>query len=280
MRLPHRIGLVSGSLIVSGALVAGPAYAIGPGTTAPTELSTAVTTSAPWPGHPGRRIVRHVVRRGETATGLATRYHAWTRELLALNHLHRRSTIYVGEHLRIPVVLAAVRRARHHAPTVRHVSHVSHVSAHDRRLRAHGWRHYKMTRTQVRALVTRSARAHHVPTNLALAVAWQESGWRQPLVSSAGALGVMQVMPDTGRWMEDYVGRRLHLRDTFDNVAAGVTLLRVLRDNTRHNRYAVGAYYQGLGAVRAHGLFRETRRYVDSVVAIKHNLHRTGRPTG
>jgi hypothetical protein len=39
----------------------------------------------------------------------------------------------------------------------------------------------------------------------------------------------------------------------------------------------VGAYYQGLGAVRRHGLYDDTRAYVDNVLAIKHRLE-AGRP--
>src|SRR3954454_405980 len=71
--------------------------------------------TTPWPGHPDRRLVTHVVRAGDTATGLATRFHAWTRELVALNHLDRAGTLHVGERVRIPVVLSALPH-RPHAP--------------------------------------------------------------------------------------------------------------------------------------------------------------------
>ncbi len=84
-----------------------------------------------WPGHPGRRIVRHTVRPGDTATGLAVRYHAWTRELRALNHLGRHGRLYVGERIRIPVVVAALRahhRHRHH--TAKHHTTRHHTTKH------------------------------------------------------------------------------------------------------------------------------------------------------
>ena len=68
---------------------------------------------------PGRRIVDHTVRPGETATELAVRFHAWTAELIRHNHLGRSAGIRVGQHLEIPVVLAALhQRGRHH-----HVHH-------------------------------------------------------------------------------------------------------------------------------------------------------------
>ena len=57
----------------------------------------------------GRRIVDHTVRAGETATGLAVRYHAWTAELISHNHLGSSATLHVGQHLEIPVVVAALR---------------------------------------------------------------------------------------------------------------------------------------------------------------------------
>lgn len=244
----------------------------------------------PWPGHPGRSIVVHRVRPGETATGLAVRFHAWTDELLAINHLGRHSVLYVGERIRIPVVLAAVRKAHHHRAhhrqarhhkarhhKARHRTHHSaqhsaHHRSHHRSLRDRGWRHYRMTRDEVAHRIAAEARRHGVSPTLAQAIGWQESGWYQPVVSSAGAIGVMQLLPSTGRWMEGYVGRRLHLRDTWDNIKAGVVLIDVLQHNTRSTRRAIGAYYQGLGGVQRHGLYPATRRYVKDVRAIQGRL--------
>jgi LysM repeat protein len=261
-------------------------------------LLPAAAQAAPWPGHPDRSIVRHAVRPGETATGLAVRYHAWTDELLRLNRLGSTGTIYRGQVLRIPVVLSAVRRAggqtvtrpertgqRSAAPHRRtHKHHGRHHRRHPRPLLVHsstprpGWRHDQLTRTQVRHLVARMARRYDVPPALALGIAWQESGWQQRRVSRAGALGVMQVMPDTGRWMRWYAGRTLRLRDTHDNIQAGVLTLRVLRAWTKYDRNAIAAYYQGLGAVRRHGYYKGTKRYVAAVRAHQRRLVRTGSP--
>jgi hypothetical protein len=95
--------------------------------------------------------------------------------------------------------------------------------------------------------------------------------------SDAGAIGAMQVLPASGEWMELYVGRDLHLRRLHDNATAGATLLHVLGGETRSTRHAVAAYYQGLGAVREHGLYAETRAYVANVAAIRERLE-AGRP--
>jgi LysM repeat protein len=254
--------------------------------------------ATPWPGHADRTLVRHVVRPGETATGLAVRYHAWTAELLRLNHLGSDGALYRGQVVRIPVVISASRQAHGHtAPRPVHQAHhprehhtrhhrTHHHATHHRRPllmhsvtpRARGWLHANLSREQVRHLVSRMAHHFKVPRTLALAIAWQESGWQQRRVSSAGALGVMQVLPDTGRWMRWYAGRPLRLRDTHDNIEAGVMTLRVLRSWTRHDNTAIAAYYQGLGAVRKHGYFRDTRRYVRSVRHIQRTIIRTGSP--
>ncbi len=257
-----------------------------PGTTQAAPLQ-ARTQGTPWPGHPDRAIVKHKVRAGDTATGLAVRYHAWTAELLRLNNLGPRSMLRRGQVLRIPVVLSAVRRAggtppkttkpaqqsrRHKSRKHRPIQMLIHPTTPPTRK----WRHDSMTTTQVRRLVVAMARHYDVPPRLALAIAWQESGWQQRRVSSAGALGVMQVMPDTGRWMRWYAGRPLRLRDTHDNIRAGILTLRVLRSWTRYDDNAFAAYYQGLGAVHRHGHFKDTKRYVASVRAHQRSLKRTG----
>jgi murein DD-endopeptidase MepM/ murein hydrolase activator NlpD len=223
----------------------------------------------PWPGHPDRLLVDHVVRPGDTATGLATRYHAWTRELVTLNHLDRAGTLRVGETVRIPVVVSALPRHRSPAAPAAPAPAATPPMVDPS---TQGWRHWRMTRDEVRAAIGREAHRHGVPVRLAQAVAWQESGWHQPVTSAAGALGVMQVLPATGLWMSLYAGRPLDLRETHDNITAGVTLLRVLLDETRSTRRAVAAYYQGLGAVRRHGILPGSRPYVASVLAIRDRL--------
>ena len=113
--------------------------------------------------------------------------------------------------------------------------------------------------------------------HLALAISWQESGWQQRRRSSAGAIGAMQIMPDTGIWMSMYVGRRLNIYGLRDNVTAGVKLIDVLRGQTSRKR-TIAAYYQGLGAVREHGLYSETKVYFRNVAALYRRLHRGWNP--
>jgi Transglycosylase SLT domain/LysM domain len=253
-------------------------------------VPAAAASADPWPGHPDRTIVRHRVQPGETATSLAVRYHAWTAELLRLNHLGARGAIYRGQVLRIPVVVSAWRKA--HGQSAKPAPHRQHHKKHPHKKRhqalpllrhtttptQRGWLHADLSRAQVRSLVIRMAQHYGVSKSLALAVAWQESGWQQKRVSHAGAIGVMQVMPDTGRWMRWYAGRKLRLHDTHDNIQAGVMTLRILQSWTDYDNNAIAAYYQGLGNVRKHGWFRDTKHYVRSVRGIQHRIIHTGDP--
>jgi hypothetical protein len=130
----------------------------------------------------------------------------------------------------------------------------------------------------VRDRIEQVSRRRGVDPELALAVSWQEAGWQMHHVSDAGAIGAMQVLPSTADWMEWYVGRPLRPRRLHDNTVTGVTLLRVLADHTRSERHRIGAYYQGLGAVEDHGLYAETRDYVDDVLAVKRRLEQDRPP--
>ena len=236
-----------------------------------------------WRGHADRTLVRHEVQPGETATALAVRYHAWTAELIALNHLGSGGALRRGQVIWIPVVVSAARRAGQHVQGRHRHAHGKHRHGQlplllHRTTPPRGWRDAGLDRLQVHDLVVRMARHFGVPPRLALAIAWQESGWQQRRVSGDGALGVMQVLPGTGSWMRWYAGRRLRLRDTHDNIQAGVLTLRTLRSWTKKDVTAIAAYYQGLGSVRRRGWFDDTRTYVRAVLAHERSLRRTGSP--
>jgi len=55
--------------------------------------------------------------------------------------------------------------------------------------------------------IGRIARTHGVSPSLAAAVAWQESGFNNQLVSAANARGVMQIPPGTWSWVEGNIAR-------------------------------------------------------------------------
>lgn len=126
-------------------------------------------------------------------------------------------------------------------------------------------------RGEAGALLTEAARRHGWSPRLVKALAWQESGWQQGQVSRAGAVGIMQVMPGTGRFVSQRLaGRSLDLADPRDNVEAGVLFLQHLWELTDGDIEAtLAGYYQGLGSVREHGMYADTERYVANVLALR-----------
>ena len=51
------------------------------------------------------------------------------------------------------------------------------------------------------ATIGQIAASHGVPASLAAAIAWQESGFDNSMVSDANARGVMQILPGTWTWI-------------------------------------------------------------------------------
>lgn len=118
-------------------------------------------------------------------------------------------------------------------------------------------------------LLEQEALANGVSTSLIKALAYQESGWQPHVVSSAGAIGVMQVMPATAKWVNKVLlgGASLNVRDTHDNIKMGVSYLRYLLSIMPTQDKALAAYYSGTGNVGSK-LRRYQRVYVDSVNAL------------
>jgi N-acetylmuramoyl-L-alanine amidase len=116
------------------------------------------------------------------------------------------------------------------------------------------------------------AAAQGVPGALADAIAWQESGFNNDLVSSADARGVMQILPGTWQWIQQSLdtGAPLAPASATDNVRGGVLLLHSLLNSTGGDpAMAAAGYFQGLPSVQQHGLYPETQQYVNSVLALE-----------
>jgi hypothetical protein len=130
-----------------------------------------------------------------------------------------------------------------------------------------GFRPSEVRRSQFEPLIQEAASFHGVQPELVRAVIQTESAYDQRAVSSAGARGLMQLMPDTAR--------RFGVRDAFDardNIFGGVRYLKVLLKLFRGDvALATAAYNAGEGAVARHGgvpPYRETRDYVRKINGI------------
>jgi hypothetical protein len=125
-------------------------------------------------------------------------------------------------------------------------------------------------RRSVHASLAYWSRYYGVSHRLVRALAWMESGFQPHVRSSAGARGVMQVMPSTWRYTEAVlIGHRVP-RTADGNVRVGVAYLhQLLHEFGFRERLAVAAYYQGPATVRRHSLPRGTRWFVTTVLALK-----------
>ena len=112
--------------------------------------------------------------------------------------------------------------------------------------------------------IQQAAQKYGVDPKLVSAVAEVESGFNPSAVSSAGAVGIMQLMPDTAASLG------VNPYDVQQNIEGGTQYLRQLMDAFPGDlRRAVAAYNAGPQAVRDYGgvpPYGETQAYVDSVL--------------
>jgi soluble lytic murein transglycosylase-like protein len=126
--------------------------------------------------------------------------------------------------------------------------------------------------TAVNALVAAAANAYKVPEALLLAVMHAESHFNPKAMSPVGAVGLMQIMPLTGKRYGVYQG----LSDPATNIDVGARYLKDLLLLFKGDKQlAVAAYNAGEGAVMKYGNrvppYAETKAYVPKVMALYQN---------
>jgi LysM repeat protein len=218
-------------LVLSSVLTPGQRLRV-PGRTI--RLSTPVPRTAPTQSGP-----RHTVGVGESFFSIAQRYHVSPWRLARVNKLSLMATIVPGQRLTLPSG-----------------AHLGSTGA-------------AVAPGTVRAALDRWSRAYGVDPKLARAVAWMESGFQQDVVSSAGAIGVMQLLPETWEWVDTLLLGEVTPRNYDGNVRAGVRYLRWQLDEFDGDvRLALAGYYQGARAVRERGLFEDTKQYVSVILGL------------
>ncbi|MCL2301260.1 MAG: lytic transglycosylase domain-containing protein [Firmicutes bacterium] len=101
-------------------------------------------------------------------------------------------------------------------------------------------------------LISRTAEAQGVETALLLGLIRTESSFRPEAVSSVGARGLTQIMPETFEWLLGKTGEELPLDALFEPEVAvryGALLLRTLLDEFGETGTALAAYHAGRGRV-------------------------------
>src|SRR5947209_7849661 len=194
----------------------------------------------------------YVVRPGDTLSAIAARAGTTTAALASANALDARAPLLAGSVLRVGAGAPAETATAAAAPVTTAAPLATPV---------------RVTGPQIGTIAAQNG----VPASLARAIAWQESGFNNGVVSSANARGVMQIVPSTWSWIQRNLSLTpLDPTSAADNVKAGSLLLgQLLRDTGGNEPAAIAGYYQGLDSVRRIGMLPETRRYVANVLALQ-----------
>ena len=131
--------------------------------------------------------------------------------------------------------------------------------------------HFFRTEVPFGSIIYTEAKKNDLPPELVAAVVNTESKFKPTARSQRGAVGLMQLVPRTGRWM----GAK-NLADPAQNIMAGTKYLRYLSDRFGGDQQKIiAAYNAGEGNVRRfNGVppFRETRNYVNRVRSFQDDL--------
>jgi soluble lytic murein transglycosylase-like protein len=195
-------------------------------------------------------------------TAIATRLGVTLEALVRVNALSDPNRIFAGERLRIPPrrTVAAVATDVG-APTVR--APADGAATWPARLLAHP------DRLGLRVSFQRWASVAGVPAGLLEATAWMESGWQARVVSDTGAVGVLQLEPETVRFVSASLLGRAQALDAHNadaNIEMGAVYLGwLVRQTDGSLALALASYYQGLRSVQSAGMYGETARYVRAI---------------
>jgi LysM repeat protein len=239
----------------------------------------------------------HVVTRGETLTSIAEHYGLDMETLAETNGISNLDFVWAGQVLRIPGVEAVepisgfgfhlvapgeslgVIAARY-GTTVNRLSEMNEIANPDYihagqtiaipssgTVAPQGVPRY--TRDEAGWVLLQAELEFGLPPGLMRALAWQESGWQSWVVSYAGAVGLAQIMPDTGNWVVQYLlpDAKDWATNPTNNARVGAAFLRYLLDLTGWDvQLALGGYYQGLTNISRYGYYDDTLSYIANVL--------------
>jgi LysM repeat protein len=199
-----------------------------------TLASLGIKGKVPLPTHAVKVSRRYVVRPGDNLTLIARRFGTSVRALSSANKIDPAHPLMIGTRLALPGATASV------------------------------------SSTDVREILTSTARRYGVDERLVRALAWMESGYQTSIVSSAGAVGVMQTLPVTRDYVERVLAGRRIPRTVQGDVEVGVLYLRsLLRHFEGNEKLALAAWYQGEKAVRERGVYKVSKPFVANVLALR-----------
>jgi len=247
----------------------------------PASVPAAPAPAAPAPAPAAAPAGSYTIKAGDTLSAIASAHGVKLSDVLAANQLSMTTVIYPGHKLVIPgasvqPASAAPTPAANVAPLVPSsflgfsypAAVVSSANENKALLNASP----VPSRAEMRTIVADTARRMGVDPSLALAFANQESGFNQRAVSPANAIGTMQVIPSSGQWASDLVGRQLNLLNPYDNATAGAAIIKQLIATSKDVDTAIAGYYQGQYSVSKNGLYDDTKAYVAAIKAQQKNF--------
>ena len=192
----------------------------------------------------------YTVKAGDTLASIASRHGTSVSAIVSANKIKNPNVVVIGSRLAVPAGEGGSSSGGTGLPA---------------KLRAHP------DRLVLQPVFDRWAARNGVPADLLKALCWIESGWQTGVVSSTGAVGIGQLMPDAVTHMRTVIGvPTLNARVPEDNIRMSARLIHTLLDQTGGDvRKAVASYYQGPRSVREIGLLPETKSYVEAVLAFR-----------
>lgn len=237
--------------------------------------STEITPAVPKPAAPASGS--YTIKGGDTLGAIAAEHNVSLSALLKANDLTATTMIHPGAKLALPGKAAPAAESApavaEEAPSDLVPSTFLHYTYPEQVVSEANRNKHLLNSLPVpgndamKSIVADTARSMGVDPTLALAVSYQESGFNQRAVSPANAIGAMQVIPMSGEWASDLVGRQLNLLDPYDNATAGVAILQSLIRTSANLDEAIASYYQGQYSVTTHGMFSDTKDYVAAITA-------------
>ena len=201
------------------------------------ELSEGVEAVAEWSPY--------TIRAGDWLSSIAERYGTTVEELARANNLSNTNLIYAGQVILVPA-------SRTESDPTDEVPRPTAGMTVEQRLDY--W-----------------ASRYNVPPEMIKALTWWESGWNNNAISSAGAIGIGQLLPSTADFVADVlIGEELSPYVVDDNIRMTARFVRYLLDETGNDRrLTLASYYQGLFAVRRYGIYNISIPYVNGILALQ-----------